>query len=272
MVLSLVGLIENLTALGWWTQWLLMSALWWGAYMRRHQALGVTAGALGHNYVERRSISLRIGSAIDARRRRVVDRWTAKKRSAPDVNSPTDSQASTGSPTRGGNGPTIPQPPMRRKRPEHAKRGRDDRIPAHGESSAGPAADRRAQLERVSRARAQAEQAGNTRRAAELGVRARRIEAEAASEGRAHSDVSAAPPDEIRPPALSPPDASGRSRGPAPRAGSRRRAGSKDDASIDYAALATLAGLSRWEYERLSSRRQREVRVEIDRETRTAAW
>ncbi|HEX3518253.1 MAG TPA: hypothetical protein VHT29_04380 [Solirubrobacteraceae bacterium] len=270
VVLSLVGLIESLTALGWWTQWLLMSVLWWGAYMRRHQALGVTIGALGHNYIERRSISLRIGSVIEARRRRVLDRWTAKKKSAPDVNSPTDSQASRGSPTRTGNGPTIPQPPKRRKRPEPAKRGGDGRIPAHGETSAGPAADRRAQLERVSRARAQAEQAGNTRRAAELGVRARRIEADAASEGPAHSDVPAArrggAHDGIRPPEPSPPDPSGGLRGPAPRAGSRRRAGSQEEARIDYAALATLAGLSGWEYERLSSRRQREVRVEIDRE------
>ena len=35
---------EPATALGWWTQWLLMSAFWWGAYARRHQALGVARG------------------------------------------------------------------------------------------------------------------------------------------------------------------------------------------------------------------------------------
>jgi hypothetical protein len=268
VVLSLVGLIENLTALGWWTQWLLMSALWWGAFVRRHQALGVTAGALGHNYVERRSISRRIGSVIEARRRRAVDRWSeARKKPAPDIKSPKD-QTSTDSLTSTGGGRTVPPPRPRRKRLEHTTRARDGRAPAQGESSAGQTADRRAQLERVSRARAQAEQAGNTRRAAELGVRALRIEAEAVSDGLTHGDGSALRHGDVHGPTseTAPHHGSARSRGPAPRMGDRVRGGSKDQAPIDYAALATLAGLSRWEYERLSSRRRREVRAEIDRE------
>ncbi|HEV7162068.1 MAG TPA: hypothetical protein VGN25_02330 [Solirubrobacteraceae bacterium] len=267
VVLSLAGLIENLTALGWWTQWLLMSALWWGAFMRRHQALGVTAGALGHNYVERRSISRRIGSVIEARRRRAVDRWIeARKKPAPDVGLPTDSQ-STRSPTRPGDKTTIPRP-RTRKGLEQVTRGRDGQTPVHGESSAGQAADKRAQLERVSRARAQAEQTGNTRRAAELDVRARRIEAEAASDGLTPMEGSApryGGAHDVTP-ETSPHGRPPRARGPALRVGEGTRAGSKHVARIDYAALATLAGLTRWEYERLSSRRQREARVEIDRE------
>ena len=45
VVLAVLGILASLHALGWWTQWLLMSAFWWGAYLRRHQALSVAQGA-----------------------------------------------------------------------------------------------------------------------------------------------------------------------------------------------------------------------------------
>ncbi len=47
VVLAVLGILASLRALGWWTQWLLMSAFWWGAYLRRHQALGIAQGAFG---------------------------------------------------------------------------------------------------------------------------------------------------------------------------------------------------------------------------------
>ena len=48
-LLGVVLLIEriltaDLTALGWLTQWLLMSAMWWGAFCHRHQVLGFGSG------------------------------------------------------------------------------------------------------------------------------------------------------------------------------------------------------------------------------------
>ena len=35
VVLAVLAILAALEALGWWTQWLLMSAFWWGAYGRR---------------------------------------------------------------------------------------------------------------------------------------------------------------------------------------------------------------------------------------------
>ena len=37
-------LTVDLTALGWWTQWLLISAFWWGAFSQRHQVLSFAQG------------------------------------------------------------------------------------------------------------------------------------------------------------------------------------------------------------------------------------
>ena len=55
VVLAVLAILASLRALGWWTQWLLMSAFWWGAYLRRHQALAVTHGAFAeHTPVARR--------------------------------------------------------------------------------------------------------------------------------------------------------------------------------------------------------------------------
>ncbi|HEX3909567.1 MAG TPA: hypothetical protein VHW67_02550 [Solirubrobacteraceae bacterium] len=44
VVLAVLGLLEHLESLGWWTRWLLMSAFWWGLFVRRHQALQLAGG------------------------------------------------------------------------------------------------------------------------------------------------------------------------------------------------------------------------------------
>ena len=41
VVLMVVGLLESLDALGWWTQWLLVSVFWWTAFEHRHRILGL---------------------------------------------------------------------------------------------------------------------------------------------------------------------------------------------------------------------------------------
>ena len=74
VVLAVVAILSDLNALGWWTQWLLMSAFWWGAYIRRHQALGVAGGALADRgsaggYVERRSVVRRMGDVLESPQR-----------------------------------------------------------------------------------------------------------------------------------------------------------------------------------------------------------
>ncbi len=39
ILLLVLRIVEGLSTLGWWTQWLLMSCLWWTAFHRRHQLL-----------------------------------------------------------------------------------------------------------------------------------------------------------------------------------------------------------------------------------------
>jgi hypothetical protein len=40
-LLSMQRTIASLAVLGWWTQWLLFSAMWWMAFLRRHQAAAI---------------------------------------------------------------------------------------------------------------------------------------------------------------------------------------------------------------------------------------
>jgi hypothetical protein len=48
-LLSMQRIIASLAALGWWTQWLLFSAMWWMAFLRRHQAAAILReGAARH--------------------------------------------------------------------------------------------------------------------------------------------------------------------------------------------------------------------------------
>ena len=44
VVLLMTRMLIGLEALGWWTRWLLMAVLWWGAHHQRHQVLGFIAG------------------------------------------------------------------------------------------------------------------------------------------------------------------------------------------------------------------------------------
>ena len=44
VVLLMERILMTLPGLGWWTQWLLVTVLWWGAFRHRHQVLGFTQG------------------------------------------------------------------------------------------------------------------------------------------------------------------------------------------------------------------------------------
>ena len=50
VLLAVLAILSGLQALGWWTQWLLMSAFWWGAFTHRHRALGIAGGAAGREH------------------------------------------------------------------------------------------------------------------------------------------------------------------------------------------------------------------------------
>ena len=66
IVLMMMKLLLSLTILGWWEQWLLISAFWWGIFLKRHQTLGWAAGAgRDHAQLRHRSMARRVGDALE---------------------------------------------------------------------------------------------------------------------------------------------------------------------------------------------------------------
>jgi hypothetical protein len=264
-VLMAERVLSSVHVFGWLTQWLLISALWWMAFLHRHKAFDFAHGQRGarHDAIARRAreaLETPRGAIGVAQRTKAV----LSKR-APNV----EQRRKRG--RVGG---------VRTKEIADAQVGhslRHELDEARRHMRAGPETQARlsrmrAQLARVQSERGDAITAGNTRRAAELGARERRIAQELAGEeatlrqarrtvadsesakhrtGQSHTreqreerarflDAQAALP------------AAGR----AGRNGERR----------DYAALAGLAGHGRGEYEGLDPRRRREARAQIDRE------
>lgn len=92
VVLMMMKLLLGLTVLGWLTQWLLMSAFWWGVFIRRDQLFGFApGGGPGRLPVGPRSIARRVGEALETPRALLRLRNTIKdkfSRPAPDVKPP----------------------------------------------------------------------------------------------------------------------------------------------------------------------------------------
>ncbi len=260
-------LTVDLTVLGWFTQWLLISVMWWGAFCQRHQVLGFLQG--GRSQLEHQSLARRVGGALETPRA-VIQGASSAKRAFSKRGSDVES---------------------RRKRTEAAREraqaGGDEQVgrvleQEHRDATArvhaapglqAQLSDRRAQLQRVQGERGKALAAGDWRRVAELEHRARRVEGEigtsqlglnaareVASEGeraqRASGSVYTSAQAEERERFLDLQAAlpGSRARGQGP--GERR----------DYAALAALAGYGRAEYEGLAPQAQRVARLEVDRE------
>jgi hypothetical protein len=180
VVLTVLAVISGLSAIGWWTQWLLMSALWWGAFVRRHQllAFGHTAGAdrrRGHPAAGPARASM--AAARWARRRLARERASAPERSGsrpaerrhPAIEPSAEADIGAPRERRSGRAPV-----------------RSDGAPRRGEQSGGEGsgdarpreamvAGKRAQLGRIGRAHEEARSAGETRRAAKLAWRADRV-------------------------------------------------------------------------------------------------
>ncbi len=60
-------LTVDLTVLGWFTQWLLVSTMWWVAYLQRHQVLGYVQGTPGRIH-EPRSLARHVSGALETPR------------------------------------------------------------------------------------------------------------------------------------------------------------------------------------------------------------
>jgi hypothetical protein len=272
VMLAILTILSDLVALGWWTQWLLISAFWWGAFLRRHEALGLAhtafAGGDGsHARAPRRSLARRLGGALETPRLGAATLRSARSRlstRAPEVSQRTRAQLG-GALAREGRDEQL------RRLLEQQHREAVERAARANEIQRGLAAER-TRLARLDAARADASSAGDGRRAGALARRGERLAGRIASGEQALSDAqrlvrrddraqrrTGAPHDPERRrsqhefldrQAQLP--ASGRA-GPA---GERR----------DYPRLAGLAGLTAAEYAALDAGRQRAARVEIDRE------
>jgi hypothetical protein len=190
-LLTMQRMLMSLQPLGWWTQWLLVSAFWWAVFVKRRQAQTLLRSwgrqpAAG----ERRPIGRRIEGALQAQRvvRRPVQ-WARSKILSPVSATEQLSRRGEGpgdaeSPRTGGGhdgereargGPGVILPGALRRRRSSARS-----LAAPVQSARGLAL--RAQLARVRDARAAALAIGDRRHAVRLAVREGRIERELASE------------------------------------------------------------------------------------------
>ncbi|MGH2864859.1 MAG: hypothetical protein ACRDJX_06370 [Solirubrobacteraceae bacterium] len=273
VVLAVITILADLRALGWWTQWLLMSSFWWGAYAHRHQALGATEGALGHRppASERRpakALAQGISGAIEgnpviAAARRVKDR---QRRPGADVQRRHQlAQAGRRLAQSGGD------EQVRRTLAEkyRAAGGRARRAPSINRELSR----KRTQLERLGRERAAALAVGDKRRAAKLDSRETRVKGELEREQHALNRSRQLAGEIERPRGRKAREAYPRERmdeqrrfldaqAALPGAARARGAGLRRE----YAALAALAGYRDGEYEGLDAAGQRTARLEIDRE------
>ncbi len=262
-------LMVDLTVLGWFTQWLLMSIMWWGVFCRRHQVLGLAQGVHGQQGPPR-SLARRVSGALETprsvlRSAGVVKRTLAKPASTVDGRRKRAEAASERA--RADSKEQVDRTLEREHRDAVAQLHAAPEI--QGRLSA-----KRAQLERVRGEHGEALASGDTRRVVELEHRGQRIEGEI---GRTQQGLNAAR--EVTSDGERARRTSGRlyTRGQAEERerfldaqaalpASARTLGSRAGERRDYAALAGLAGYGREEYEHLDPRRKRAARLEVDRE------
>jgi hypothetical protein len=292
VVLAILGILEHLQALGWWTRWLLMSAFWWGLFARRHQVVQFASGAGGDERASgvRRPVLRRVNETLDARARMQQRVRSARERSRrpPPELAREPVYTPRGLPTRGAavdtpgapsasHGATVVDATQGGVAAGAAAAGA--RTAARpGDGSSHPAATPNVRAERsaegadaarqslVADQRARALAAGNPRRAARLTAREHRIEAEARSEaggdrrpvrgGRDRADA------EARHARFLDVQARLAAGGDGGHGGSRE--GKKGAPS--YAALAGIAGYGHREYRQLDAAGKRAARDLIDRE------
>jgi hypothetical protein len=269
-VLAVVAIVEDLRALGWWTQWLLGSAFWWGAYAHRHQALGLAEGRRGHELSRaRQTLAGRMRGALDTPRAAIgVARRASSmlSRPAPGIEQRRKLARAGGERAR----ELADAQAARSLDREHREAGAAAEM---GPETQARLSGMRAQLARVQDARERASAAGNTRKAAQLDWRgqrlagaiareeeslrqARRTVADGASAQRRTGESPYTREQREERARLLDAQAALPAAGRASSGGERR----------DYAALASLAGHGREEYERLDPRRRLKARAQIDRE------
>jgi hypothetical protein len=262
---------------GWAGQWLLVSTMWWWLYFKRHQVDGFAkSGYRGDHRHEHRSLLRRARERAQNPPEAVrAGKWVKDKLRTP--------------PPSVGQRKKLAQAGLARAKgiaDGQVKRTLDrEHSEAHALVQAAPEtqariAAKQAQLKRVKRQSAVALASGDGPQAARLAVRAKRIEGEVAHEQKT-LDAARKTVDDGQKTQRRTGSVHTREQGeqrerfldrqaalPAARERRAGAAGGGRDKSEqrDYAALAGLAGYGRREYEGLDGRRQREARLEIDRE------
>jgi hypothetical protein len=288
-VLFVLSILADLDALGWWTQWLLMSAFWWSAFARRHQALQLASAARTTGHPEPRALLRRVGDVVEPRRRLHEHRREARERRRLRRLDPVDhgriaraeASARRERPPRHGPPPNANQPSSARPaQPGDAQARRTldaDRNAALARLGEADELERRAaaigaRLERLRAARADAAAAGDPRRVESLAGRAARLQMELDGE-RDQAVAAARTVDEASSAATAGSDAapveSARTRfldaqAALPGSVEAHRIGARE--RRDYVALAGLAGYGAREFRQLGAQERRVARVAIDRE------
>jgi hypothetical protein len=114
VVLMMMKLLLSLTILGWWEQWLLISAFWWGIFLKRHQTLGwATRAGRDHVQPTHRSMARRMGEALETPHALLKPLAAIRKhrQPAPEVEPPYRSRTklhTTIPPSTGGASPSNP--------------------------------------------------------------------------------------------------------------------------------------------------------------------
>jgi hypothetical protein len=276
VVLAVGAILANLTALGWWTQWLLTSAFWWGAFVRRHDAIGLAGDTVGREHRRPTGrLRRRLIGTLDPQRRAIDALGLAKARlvgrGSERVKAPAAIRASDdGGHVRiaSGAGRAVADEQARRSAREEQRQAELARMASPRLRNAFEGDKLR--LARLERERQRAQAAGDRRRALVLAERARRLQADVRRREKAMTGRT-----------LDTNDARSRLRERLPggeRLGAHARfldaqaalpdarARSTPAGRRDYAALAALLGIGALQYERLDPGRRRSVRLEVDRE------
>jgi hypothetical protein len=286
VMLLMTRILMGLVDLGWWTQWLLISALWWGIFRHRHQVLGFAHGQ-EHGRVHRHSLGSRIREVLDTPRELArVAGWTKARLSRP---------APSVEPKRAITATTTPAVRRRARDAPDEQVGRvlaREQLDASAVNAAGPEIQARMAAEgrRLGRIREQRRWAtaeGKSRQAARLGLRAAHVEEgihlaqaklDRARQRGTRGEAGQGLIGDIRMRERAERQARFLDAQAAlPAAGERLRhtsapgaadgaAGFNPRSRRNYVALAALAGYGPEEYERLDPRRRREARLTIDRE------
>jgi hypothetical protein len=270
VLLAVTSVVERLDGLGWWAQWLLLSAFWWATFLRRHQLLAMPPQVIG----DARRVSPRGGfkglrETLETGRHGVDWHERRKERQlrtaaldamrSPDPASLRPATATDASPTV----PVAAEP----GRDEQALRTLDveaNASPREVATASARIAERAPRRERLQAQHRAAEAAGDTRRSTRLRVRRDRLRAEDAADEAILARAMAAGSTGDGPAARE--RLAGRIRFLEHQADLPAAAARATQEGRDYAALAGLVHRSRSEYEKLRPGSQRLARLEIDRE------